>query len=281
MPISPLAKYVALSPNNSGRRNHKIDIVTIHCMVGHMSAKACVDMYMNPNIETSCNYAVGDNPGDIACGVDENNRAWTTSSPDNDHRAITIEVASDRNAPYAITDTAMENLITLLVDICKRNNIDALRWKADSGLKCYHPELQNMTAHRWFAAKACPGDYIYSREGWIADEVNKRLGKPTTNVVNTAKVNSKKEVDDMYKVQVGAFTKKENAVKLQAELKAKGYDAIIVNTEETLSSKSVIEIAREVIDGKWGNGEDRKKKLKTAGYDPSEIQDEVNRLLGG
>lgn len=32
-----------------------------------------------------------------------------------------------------------------------------------------------MTVHRWFAAKACPGDYLYSRHGQIAAEVNRRL----------------------------------------------------------------------------------------------------------
>jgi hypothetical protein len=38
-------------------------------------------------------------------------------------------------------------------------------------------------------------------------------------------------------------------------------------------------IAREVIDGKWGNGEARKKKLIKAGYDPDAIQKIVNKLL--
>ena len=33
-----------------------------------------------------------------------------------------------------------------------------------------------MTVHRWFAAKACPGDYLYNLHPWIADEVNTRLG---------------------------------------------------------------------------------------------------------
>lgn len=43
--------------------------------------------------------------------------------------------------------------------------------------------------------------------------------------------------------------------------------------------KSVEEIAREVIRGKWGNGAERKKKLAAAGYDYNEVQAEVNRLL--
>ena len=47
---------------------------------------------------------------------------------------------------------------------------------------------------------------------------------------------------------------------------------------------SVHEIAKEVIKNpkdKWGTGNTRKERLKNAGYDPKEVQDEVNRLLRG
>lgn len=47
----------------------------------------------------------------------------------------------------------------------------------------------------------------------------------------------------------------------------------------TTKKKSNTQIAKEVIAGKWGNGSDRVKKLKKAGYDPATIQKEVNRLL--
>lgn len=45
------------------------------------------------------------------------------------------------------------------------------------------------------------------------------------------------------------------------------------------AKKSVSQLANEVIDGKWGNGEARKKKLKAAGYDYDKVQKEVNRLV--
>ena len=45
------------------------------------------------------------------------------------------------------------------------------------------------------------------------------------------------------------------------------------------AKKSVTEIAQEVIDGKWGNGQDRKNKLVAAGYDYSAVQKKVNELL--
>lgn len=45
------------------------------------------------------------------------------------------------------------------------------------------------------------------------------------------------------------------------------------------SKKSIRDIAEEVIDGKWGTGASRKKKLAAAGYDYKEIQALVNELL--
>jgi hypothetical protein len=47
-----------------------------------------------------------------------------------------------------------------------------------------------------------------------------------------------------------------------------------------VKEKSATEIAEEVIDGKWGNGETRKKKLESAGYDYETVQAKVNELLG-
>ena len=50
--------------------------------------------------------------------------------------------------------------------------------------------------------------------------------------------------------------------------------------EETPKKKSTLEIAQEVIAGKWGNGDERKKKLEKAGYNYATIQKKVNELLG-
>lgn len=52
------------------------------------------------------------------------------------------------------------------------------------------------------------------------------------------------------------------------------------NSGSNTSKKSNAEIAKEVIAGKWGNGDTRTAKLKAAGYDPKAIQTEVNKQLG-
>lgn len=175
---SPLVTYTRLSPNCTKPRNHKIDTITIHCTAGQGTAKQILDMAhfntYNPTNGSSCNYAVGKD-GSIGLCVDEANRSWCSSNKTNDHRAITIEVSSDSKPPYAVTDAAYKALINLLVDICQRNGINKLVWSANKADRVNHRNGCNMTCHRDYAQKSCPGDYLYSLEGQIAAEVNERL----------------------------------------------------------------------------------------------------------
>lgn len=177
MSNSSLISHTNLSPNGYFPRNHAIDTITIHCFVGQVTVERGCNSFKAPG-GASCNYVVGLD-GRIGLALDEKNGSWCTSNRANDMRAVTIEVASDSFHPYAITDAAMVGLINLCADICKRNGIKQLLWRNDKGL-IGRADLQNMTVHRWFANKACPGDYIFNRLTYIADEVNKILngGKP-------------------------------------------------------------------------------------------------------
>lgn len=174
MSNSPLVTYTKISSNKNSPRNHAIDTITIHCIVGQWTAKQGCDYFASTDRQCSANYVVGKD-GSIGLSVEEKDRSWCSSNAANDHRAITIEVASDTTPPYAVTDKAYEALIDLVADICRRNGIKKLMWKGDKSL-IGQVDKQNMTVHRWFANKACPGDYLYSRHGEIAAEVNKKLG---------------------------------------------------------------------------------------------------------
>lgn len=294
------------------RSNHAIDTITIHCIVGQWTAKQGCDYFATTDRECSANYVVGKD-GSIGLSVEEKDRCWCSSSSSNDHRAITIEVASDTAHPYAVTDEAYNALIKLVADICKRNGIKKLLWKADKSL-IGQVDKQNMTVHRWFANKSCPGEYLYSRHSDIAAKVNALLGDsagettqtPTTQTLYRVQVGaySKKanadamlekirkagfdtymvQVDGLYKVQVGAYSKKSNADAMAAKLKASGFDTYITTKSGTAVSagtqkKSVTELAKEVIAGKWGNGSDRNNRLTQAGYDYAAVQAKVNELM--
>lgn len=171
---SPLVAYTKISPNKTSPRRHAIDTVTIHCVVGQCSVETLGREFASPSKRASSNYGIGVD-GRIGMYVEEKDRSWCSSNTENDERAITIEVASDTTHPYAVKPAAYNALIDLLVDICMRNNIKQLLWKGDKSL-IGQPDKQNMTVHRWFANKSCPGEYLYSRHAKIAAEVNARLG---------------------------------------------------------------------------------------------------------
>lgn len=205
MSNSPLVSYTKISPNRTSPRNHVIDTITIHCVVGQCSVETLGDVFAPTSRQASSNYGIGYD-GKIGMYVEEKDRSWCSSNSANDHRAITIEVASDTTHPYAVKPAAMEALINLLVDICQRNpKIGTLKWKADKSL-IGKVDQQNMTVHRWFANKACPGDYLYNLHGEIAEEVNSRLGKTTTQ-----------------KTEKGVYTKGK-AVKLSKNFKSTEFD---------------------------------------------------------
>lgn len=305
MSNSPLVSYTKISPNKSSPRNHKIDTVTIHCVVGQCSVETLGNVFAPTSRQASSNYGIGYD-GRIGMYVEEKDRSWCSSNAANDNRAITIEVASDTKEPYAVNAKAYAALIDLLVDICKRNGIKELVWSTNKADRVNHKNGCNMTVHRDYANKSCPGTYLYERHAQIASEVNKRLGstnikpepeKPSGGLyrVQTGAFKSKANADamlakvkakgfdtymvkvgDLYKIQVGAFKVKANAEAMMKKLQAAGFSAFI--TTEEGAGKSVDELAREVLQGKWGNGAERKKRLEAAGYDYAAVQKKVNQL---
>lgn len=214
---SDLVTYKNISKNKTVNRTHNIDTITIHCFVGQVTAKQGCDFFAKTPKECSANYVVGFD-GSIGLSVEEKDRSWCSSNRENDMRAITIEVASGTAEPYSVTEQAYNALINLLVDVCKRNNIKQLLWRNDKSL-IGHVDKQNMTVHRWFANKSCPGTYLFNNMGKIANSVNAKLNKEN-NKNNT-----------IYRVQVGAFSVYENAVRLRDEFKKNGYECFIVEVK--------------------------------------------------
>ncbi len=184
MSNSSLVSYTKLSPNHSGRRTKSIDTITVHCMAGNLSVESCGALFAQSSRQASSNYGVGSD-GRIALYVDEANRSWCTSSNANDQRAVTIEVANNGGAPdWPVSTQAYNALINLIADICKRNNIKKLVWSTVKANRVNHVGGCNMTVHRDYAAKACPGDYLYNRHAAIASTVNAKLGSASTTPSN-------------------------------------------------------------------------------------------------
>ena len=278
MSNSSLITGTILSPNCNKPRNHAIDKITIHhfATVANVGgARSVANAFSKSARQASANYIVDDN--DIILGVDESNRSWCSSSPANDHRAITIETANDGGAPeWHVSDKTMANLINLVTDICRRNGIGRLNFTGNAD--------GNLTIHKFFANTNCPGPYLEGKMGWIVEQVNSRLGGATPP--STPPVPSTNDpfpgVSDAELARRTICGEFGNGQERKDKLGAR-YRAVqdIVNGKVTPPSggKSIEQIAREVIRGEWGNGEERRKRLCDAGYDYAAVQRVVNSML--
>lgn len=172
MSNSSLISYTKISPNRTSPRKKPIRKITIHHMAGNLTVEQCGAVFAPTSRRASSNYGIGTD-GRIGMYVEEKDRAWTSSSPDNDNQAVTIEVANNTLGPnWTVSDKAMTSLIDLCVDICKRNGIQRLNFTGD--------KTGNLTMHCYFKSTLCPGPYLKSKFPYIASEVNKRLGAEAT-----------------------------------------------------------------------------------------------------
>lgn len=184
MSNSKLISYTKISPYSTNPRESPIKKITIHHMAGNLTVEECGEVFQSSG--ASANYGVGSD-GRRALYVDEKNRAHTSSSPENDAQAVTIEVANDGGADtdWHVSDKALSSLIELCVDICRRNNISKLNYTGDA--------TGNLTRHNMFDATTCPGPYLQSKFPYIAEQVNKKL----------------KEDDDMTEAEVRKIAQSE------------------------------------------------------------------------
>lgn len=164
---SPLTDYVYLSPIADFPREDAVRKITVHHMAGDLTLERLGGMFSDGDRRASANYGI-DSEGRIGLYVEEGSRSYASSNPDNDHQAVTIEVANDETGgDWHVSGASYEALIELCVDICRRNGIDALVYTGD--------ETGNLTLHRMFTDTECPGPYLTGRMEDIAEEVNRRL----------------------------------------------------------------------------------------------------------
>lgn len=124
--------------------------------------------------------------------IKANFRTYQFTENDIGRSVFLTQEEAEKAVIYAVNEKAFAALLDLVTDICKRNGIKRLVWSTNKKNRMNHLNGCNMTVHRDYANKACPGDYLYNRHGEIAAEVNRRLGatveKPAENKPATGEV---------------------------------------------------------------------------------------------
>ena len=177
---SPLVNVTKLTPNYSyGRGGCDFERFTPHHTAGVLSVEAALEWFAKTSTQASCNYIVG-NDGRRGLCVEEKNRAWTSSSRDNDNRAITFEVCNSgwKADGWPISDASYKSLVELMTDICQRHGKKKVLWISDkTKALSYRPQADEviLTKHEWFANTECPGPSLGKMFPKLAAEVTARL----------------------------------------------------------------------------------------------------------
>lgn len=246
---SILVSYARISPNRTIGRTHAIDTITIHCVVGQCTVESLGRHFASPSLRASSNYGIGYD-GRVGLYVEEKDTSWCSSNTENDSRAVTIEVASDTTPPYAVTDKALESLIELVANICKRNKIKKLVWSTNKSDRVNHKNGCNMTVHRDYANKSCPGDYLYNRHGYIAEQVNKKLGvSDATPPSNSPSISPTSKIDTVKEVQNWANVNYKSGLVVDGIYGANTKKALVKIFQTELNQTYG---AKLVVDGIWG-----------------------------
>lgn len=281
MSQSPLVNYRDYSARHwNGRAGNGVKRIVIHHTAGVISVEQLGSVFHNK--EASSTYGIG---YDARVGqyVPEEYRPWTTSGWEPDRNCVTIEVSnSAAGGNWPVSDAVMNKLVDLCADICRRNGISRLYYDGKNGTLLRHCD---------YASTACPGPYIKAKTQWICDQVNAKLGshaaaKPASSNPSTPKTSG--SIDQMARDVIAG--KYGNGDQRKAAL-GSNYAAVQARVNEILSGKAsapaakpaapafnVEQAARDVIAGKYGTGDARKKAL---GSHYNEVQTRVNQILAG
>lgn len=203
---------------------------------------------------------------------------------------ICEDALNDKDYAQKVWDEAIE----LSVYLCKMFNLNPL-----GTAKCGSAIVPVITCHN-DASKLGVGSNHADINHWfpkllgksmedarkeIAAKLNTNLATiPVASIPTTSKselYRVRKSWDDT-KSQLGAFKILDNAKKACKEgysvYDSKGNVVYSINSQSP-AKKTLDQLAKEVINGEWGNGEDRKNRLTAAGYEYNLVQSEVNSIL--
>lgn len=273
-----------LSKHFTPGRAGTIDKVVVHHNAGNLTIRGCYNVWQER--EASAHYQV-QSDGRIGQLVWDSDTAWHAANAAANATSIGIEHADCQTNPWMVSDACLENGAHLVAAICKKYKLGRPAW------------LKNVFPHSYFSSTECPASlsgsqnaaYMKRAQEWYdammkgssapaaSKPASKPAAKPSTdlNAMADAVIRGDYGNGDERKRRLGS-----------------NYDAVmkIVNQKLGVSSapaskpsapakKSIDTVAQEVINGAWGNGDDRRRRLQAAGYDYNAVQNAVNRKLTG
>lgn len=202
--------------------------------------------------------------GRAACLVNYSDAAWHAGDGYVNMNSIGIECRPEMSAED------MQTVAEVIADL----------WKTFGKLP--------LRGHRDVQPTACPGRWysqLRALETMAAQYMEN--GRPTTTPTKPIQMNASKTVDTLAREVLAGNWGNGNTRKTNLESAGYNYHAVqarvnelcgIQATTHAPTSKSIDELAREVLNGNWGVGSDRAARLSQAGYNYQMVQSRVNEL---
>lgn len=264
-----------------------INKIVLHHNAGNLTIRGCYNVWQDR--EASAHYQV-QSDGRIGQLVWDKDTAWHAGDFNANATSIGIEHADCQTRPWMISAACLENGAHLVAALCKYYKLGRPTW------------MKNVFPHSHFSATECPASiagsqnaaYMKRAQQWY-DAMMKgssapAASKPSKPAPKPAKKPAKKKDINTIAQEVikGAWG---NGDDRRRRLEAAGYNYAAVqnavnaklgakpNTPTRRPGPSLDDVARAVIRGDYGNGEERRRRLTAAGYNYNAVQARVNQLL--
>lgn len=250
---------------------------TWHHNGGRLSLQGCLDVWKTR--EASAHFDVDGN-GSVGQYAGVNMYAWHAGNTQGNKESIGIEMANSTLAPsWQVAEVTWKEAARLSGWLHAR--VIGVR-----------PSRATCHIHHDWKSTLCAGPFIDSILNQMIAEAQAAYdyfvgGGPAPAPGPAPSGGGKSIADIAAEVKRGLWG---NGADRVARLRAAGYDPAAVQAvvngapapaPAPAGQASNVEIAHQVLAGKWGNGPDRINRLRAAGYDPNAVQAEVNRILGG
>lgn len=264
-----------------------INKIVLHHNAGNLTIRGCYNVWQDR--EASAHYQV-QSDGRIGQLVWDKDTAWHAGDFNANATSIGIEHADCQARPWMISAACLENGAHLVAALCKYYKLGRPTW------------MKNVFPHSHFSATECPASiagsqnaaYMKRAQEWY-DAMMKGSSKPAPKPAKkpapkpAPKPAKKKDINTIaQEVIKGAWG---NGDDRRRRLEAAGYNYAAVqnavnaklgakpNTPTRRPGPSLDDVARAVIRGDYGNGEERRRRLTAAGYNYNAVQARVNQLL--
>lgn len=247
-----------------GESTSRIKYIVVHYVGSEGTAEANCRYFEKYYRAASAHYFVG-HEGEVWQSVEDKNIAWHCGSANkiNNNNSLGVEMCCYKGKNWYFTDATISSTIGLVRELMEK----------------YQVPVENVVRHYEVTKKKCPEPYVREPKAWNAFKM--ALGAEEVKL---------KPVEEVAKEVING--RWGNGSERKKKLAAAGYDYAEVQSkvneillgkkvETAPAKKSIDEVAREVINGRWGNGSKRKKALEAAGYNYREVQDRVNAILKG